>query len=73
MPNIAEVLKSEIARISRKELRIAVSKLVDKNKLMKKAMADLTGRVAQLERENKRLLALEIKFQKQQLKTLLVN
>ncbi len=66
MPNIAEVLKAEIARISRKEIRHATKNLHSQNSAMKKIVADLKGRVTTLEKDNKRLTALEMKHQEQQ-------
>lgn len=48
MPNLALILKSEIARIARKELRAQVPTL-------KKSLAELRSDVAELKRRNKAL------------------
>ncbi len=66
MPNIAEVLKTEIARISRKEIRNATKKLHTQNITLKQTVADLKGRVSNLEKDKKRLTALEKKHLEQQ-------
>jgi DNA-binding transcriptional regulator YiaG len=58
MPNIAKVLKEEIARISRKEARTAVGKLHTNAIRLRKNTADLRNRVAALEKENKQLSSL---------------
>jgi DNA-binding transcriptional regulator YiaG len=56
MTNVAQVLKAEITRISRKETRNAVGDVLRTNKGLKKTVADLKKRVAQMEKENKRLV-----------------
>ncbi len=67
MPNIAEVLKSEIARISRKEVRNAVKKIHAQNSVLKKSVADLKLRVSGLEKDNKRFATLEKRHQEKQI------
>ena len=57
MPNIGKVLKDEITRISRKEVKFAIGGLGKSNVNLKKIVADLKKRVASLEKENKRLVA----------------
>ena len=57
MPNIGKVLKDEIARISRKEVKSAIGGLGKSNVNLKKIVADLKKRVASLEKENRRLVA----------------
>ena len=53
MSNVAEVLKGEIKRISRKEVRSAIEDLEKSNHNLKKTVIDLKKRVASLEKENK--------------------
>jgi hypothetical protein len=57
MPNVAQVLKAEIARISRKEIRAAVASIRSSSVSLKKSVAQLKRRVDALERENKRMAA----------------
>lgn len=63
MTNVAQVLKAEITRISRKETRNVVGDVLKTNKGLKKTVADLKKRVTQLEKENKRLLRSQTKEQ----------
>jgi DNA-binding transcriptional regulator YiaG len=63
MSNIAGVLKSEITRLSRKEVKAAVNPLRSSNFILKKAVADLKKRIKALEVENKRLAAFAQKEQ----------
>ncbi|MCK5114859.1 MAG: hypothetical protein KAR11_08880 [Phycisphaerae bacterium] len=56
MANIAQVLKEEIARISRKEAKKLTQKLQKDNARLKRDVADLKRRVADLERMNKKLV-----------------
>ena len=58
MSNIAQVLKSEIIRLSRKEVRAAANPLRSSNFILKKTVAELKKRVGALEAENKRLCAI---------------
>jgi DNA-binding transcriptional regulator YiaG len=53
MPSVAEALKGEIKRISRKEVRSAIEGLEKSNHNLKKTVIDLKKRVASLEKENK--------------------
>ena len=55
MPNIAKVLKDEISRISRKEVKAAVSPLRRPSVRSRRDLANLKRRVALLEKESKRL------------------
>ena len=57
MGNLDKALKSEIARISRREIRDATAKIGKSHTELKKVAADLKKRVASLEKENKRLVA----------------
>jgi DNA-binding transcriptional regulator YiaG len=50
MPNIAKVLKDEIARISKHEAKIAVSKPLKTGIANKKAMVDIKRRLIQIEK-----------------------
>jgi DNA-binding transcriptional regulator YiaG len=61
MANIAGVLKAEISRISRKEVRLTVKEIAKSNTSLKKTVSALKKRVALLEKENKRLMAAEKK------------
>ena len=54
MPNIAQVLKSEIARIARKEVRTEVLALKKAVAAQRALLADLKRRSAELERELRR-------------------
>ena len=57
MANVAKVLKDEIARISRKEVKGATQGIGKSNTALRKTVADLKKRVASVEKENKRLVA----------------
>lgn len=61
MTNVAQVLKAEITRISRKETRTAVGDVLRTSRGLKKTVAELKKRVAQLEKENKRLVRKQAK------------
>jgi DNA-binding XRE family transcriptional regulator len=65
MPNFAQSLKSEIIRLSRKEIKVSVPPLRRSNINFKKSVAELKKKVTSLETENKRLLALYNKTQSQ--------
>ena len=56
MANIAQVLKEEIARVSRKEAKKLLQKLQKDNARLKHDVADLKSRVAILERASKKLV-----------------
>ncbi|MBN1102287.1 MAG: hypothetical protein JXL84_02615 [Deltaproteobacteria bacterium] len=55
MANVAWVLKAEISRISRKEVKAAVKEILKSNMTLKKTVVDLKRRLTLLEKENKRL------------------
>lgn len=55
MPNLSQILKAEIARISRREVKASVGPLRNSNYNLKRAVAALKRKTAQLETENKRL------------------
>lgn len=57
MPNIAAVIKEEIARISRKEAKAAVAPLRKPSVRYRGDIADLKSRLALMEKANKDLLA----------------
>jgi len=57
MANVAKVLKDEIARISRKEIRNAAGGLGKSQAGIRKSIGDLKKRIATLEKEIKRLAA----------------
>ena len=57
MPNVVSILKGEISRISRKEVKSAVAGIAKSQTNIRKTVADLKKRVASLEKEIKRLTA----------------
>jgi len=57
MPNFSQVLKAEIARISRKEVKSSVNPLRSAAFTLRITAASLKRRVASLEAETKRLIA----------------
>jgi DNA-binding transcriptional regulator YiaG len=59
MPNLSQILKAEIARISRKEVRASVNPLRSANFLLKRTVAALKKKVAVLESGSKRLEAIQ--------------
>jgi len=63
MPNIANVLREEIQRLARKEVKAAIASLKKDNATLKRTAADHKRRLAQLERDNKRLLVKANKMQ----------
>ena len=58
MSNIAQALKAEIIRLSRKEIKASVNPLRKSNFALKKAVWDLKNTVSALQAENKHLSAL---------------
>jgi DNA-binding transcriptional regulator YiaG len=66
MPNIAQVLKAEIARISKKEIKSTVKPLHSSIVGLKINVVDLKRRIAILETENKQLSGFYKKTQKDQ-------
>jgi len=58
MPNLSQILKAEIARISRKETKASVKPLKSAGFILKRTVASLKKRIAALESENKRLTSL---------------
>jgi len=69
MPDIAKVMKEEILRLARKEVRLATAGLRKDNVALKRAMRDHTRRIAKLESGNRRLLAGASKLRKESLAT----
>ena len=63
MPDIAKVLRDEIQRLAKKEAKAATSSLKKDNATLKRTAADHKRRLAQLERDNKYLLAQAKKLQ----------
>jgi DNA-binding transcriptional regulator YiaG len=59
MPNLSQILKAEIARISRKEVRASVNPLRSANFLLKRTVAALKKKVSVLESGSKRLDAMQ--------------
>ncbi len=62
MPNIANVLKDEIKRIARREINLTLTPLKVSNAALKKLVYEHKKRIAALEKENKRLAALQVKI-----------
>ena len=63
MSNVVNVLKAEIARISKREAKSATQGIGKSNVWLRKTVADLKKRVLSLEKENKRLTATLKKYQ----------
>lgn len=63
MTNIAQALKAEVSRISRKETKAAIKEISKSNMALKKAVADLKRRLILLEKDNKRLMNVRAKRQ----------
>jgi DNA-binding transcriptional regulator YiaG len=59
MPNLSQVIKAEIARISRREIKAAVTPVKSSTVMLKKTAADLKKRIAVLESDAKRLMAFQ--------------
>jgi DNA-binding transcriptional regulator YiaG len=59
MPNLSQILRAEIARISRKEVRASVNPLRSANFLLKRTVAALKKKVAVLESGSKRLAEMQ--------------
>ncbi len=55
MPNIGKILKEEIQRLARKEIKAAIANLKKSNASLKRTAADHKRRLAQLERDSKLL------------------
>ena len=65
MPNLAQSLKAEIQRISRKEIKSSLTSIRGSNAALKKTVTGLKKRVGSLEAENRRLLSSHLAIQKQ--------
>jgi DNA-binding transcriptional regulator YiaG len=63
MSNIANVLKAEIARISKREAKSATQGIGKSTVWLRRTVADLKKRLALLEKENKRLAAAMKRYQ----------
>jgi len=63
MPNIAYVLREEIQRLARKEVKAAIVSIKKDNATLKRTAADHKRRLAQLEKDNKYLLEQAKKLQ----------
>ena len=61
MPKLAEVLRGEIIRISRREARVATAGIREAKIRLTKTVADLKRKIANLQGENKGLVAAEKK------------
>ena len=59
MPNIAQAIKAEIVRLSRKEIKTAVNPLRNSNFALEKAVWELKKKVSVLETENKNLISMQ--------------
>ena len=58
MPNLSSLLKAEIIRISRKEIKASVKPVKDSNADLKKNIAELKKRIAALESQIKKFQSL---------------
>ena len=67
MPDLAGVLKEEIRRLARKEVRAAIAKLRKDNALLKRVAADHKRRLARVERDNRQLMTDAVKRRKEAL------
>ncbi len=65
MPNLANVLKEEIRRLARKEIKEDIARIRKDSAVLKRTAADLKRRVARLEADNKRLVAEAAKQRKE--------
>jgi len=63
MSNVVNVLKAEIARISKREAKAATQGLGKANAWLRKTVSDLKKRLVLLEKENKRLTVAMKKYQ----------
>ena len=61
MPRLAEVLRAEIVRISRRETRIATTGIREAKIKLSKTVADLKRKILKLQGESKWLVAAEKK------------
>jgi DNA-binding transcriptional regulator YiaG len=57
MPNLSQVIKTEIARISRREIKAVANPIRNSTIILKRTAANLKKRIAALESDAKRLLA----------------
>jgi len=67
MPDIAKVLKEEIQRLARKEVRAATANLRKDNVALKRTVVDHKRRLAKLERDNRQLMTDAAKRRKESL------
>jgi DNA-binding transcriptional regulator YiaG len=58
MPNLAQTIKAEVIRISRREIKVSVNPLRSATIALKKTVAELKRKTAALEAENKRFAGL---------------
>jgi DNA-binding transcriptional regulator YiaG len=65
MANVAQALKAEIVRISRKEIKASVDSIHKTTIGLKKTVAEFKKRIAALETENKILKSISKKFEDQ--------
>ena len=56
MPNLSVVIKEEIIRLSRKEIKASIAPLQKSNVVLKKTVAELKKQLSVLENSNKKLL-----------------
>ena len=65
MPNLGTVLKDEIRRLARREIKAAIAGLKRDNADLKRTVAQLKRRVKSLERDNRLLKAAEKRLREQ--------
>ena len=66
MSNVVNVLKEEVARISKREAKSATQAIGKSNTWLRKTVADFKKRLVVLEKENKRLVAVIKKYKVEQ-------
>lgn len=59
MPNLVSALKSEIIRLSRKEIKAAIKPLQSANSSLKATVGELKKKISVLETENRKLQSLQ--------------
>ena len=69
MPDIAKILREEIQRLARREVKAAIASLKKDNVILKRTAADHKRRLVQIEKDNRHLLAQAKKLRETVVKT----
>ena len=69
MPDIAKILREEIQRLARREVKAAIASLKMDNVILKRTAADHKRRLVQIEKDNRHLLAQAKKLRETVVKT----